>query len=840
MLNTTFVSHASPLGKVFHGEKVTPCSPPKNLTSNEIYYPLTLKGLTDRFKQIQTKASKGMAMLKGPLTCKLHNESRAGKCDTEARTQTIMFDIDGLEAYKYSRTSTPYSRSNIKEMAEYFINLLPAQFQDTSYIAHASSSMGRSPGKISMHIEFHLSKPIAPRVLRNYLTSLNFSIGDLEAGIGLSASGSALTFPLDTSLAENSRMIYIANPIFIGTENPVNEDARFIQVFKDNLTCDIHEAAIKLKPKEIERLKRATIKRLRKEKGLPETKFRMDTLHSGSESIFILNNPDSLNMTYYSESEEFVSYNVGDGDSHGYYVKKSDPRIVWNFKDEPPFKFEKADPYTYKWHLKNFPIDTNKENELHFVFRDFYTNEHFNGIYDSLENKIIRIAPTSKSNISDFFKQNNGLEPDYIEYWDYEFKPSDKRLIDIRNCFLNKYEEPIITREPTVISSLLHNCNYGDAADALAVACPYIHNTIFGALGSDPASFEHFINWLAFIVQKKNKTGTAWVITGVSGTGKGVLFNKICSPILGSRNTKTLRSDIAEDMYNGFMENSLLVFVDEFSISTKYQSDRKLLDKLKTFITEPIISIRKMRENAVDRENYSNFILASNATTPILLEGFDRRFNMSPRQTKSLEELYPGYSENFEESIKVELPTFASFLTHYLVDARKAKTVLQNDTVADQKDSSRSDPQVFGDSIKKGDLSYLCDIFGLDSFMNGVSEARNIVTAMLRRPPNMVENSYMLASRNAWILYKALVDNSISQHKFSRKMKECGLTTENVRIQGRQVKSYKLAWTIDLDNLRHLQLEHLSFSDIEVTKNPLLIEEYKVYLPELWKDKKAS
>ena len=72
-----------------------------------------------------------------------------------------------------------------------------------------------------MHLFFILKNPISPTVLKEWLKTLNYEIEFLANQLKLSANGQSLSYPLDVSLAENSKLIYIAAPKFTGVQDPI-------------------------------------------------------------------------------------------------------------------------------------------------------------------------------------------------------------------------------------------------------------------------------------------------------------------------------------------------------------------------------------------------------------------------------------------------------------------------------------------------------------------------------------------------------------------------------------------------------------------------------------------
>ncbi len=836
MLSTTFLCHFKPLCKTFEAGVVTPYPLAKNFTSVEIKTPITHSGVAERFKAITDHAAMGSALLKGPLTEPLENTSRAGKCDKHAASHTIVFDFDGMNVFKFASLETPYSKTTVENIAEHLVKTLPATFHKSTYIAHASSSLGLKGGKVSMHIEFFLETPIAPTTLRMYLTSLNFSIPSLDNEIGLSASGTALTFKLDPALAENSRIIYIGNPIFKDCPNPIDDDARLLLVQKENVTVNISNDTLNLNNPTIERQKKAKRKILRNLLGLDDATFKNHNIKTPTGNASVVANPDQVAISFYSDYENIVCYNVNNGDSHAYYVDKSCPQIVWNFKGEPPFNFEVANKEMYQWHLDTFPVAKGGTAvTTPFAFRDFSTNAYFNGIYDRTNKCVLEIASTSRLAITDYIEQHGGIASEKVETWKYVFAPQDPRTFEPQTEFINKYVEPDITKNKAPIPMDAQSITYGNAAPVMAKYFPFIHNTMMAALGSDLASFEHFINWLAFIVKYKEKTGTAWVLNGIGGTGKGVLHHNIIAPLLGRQYTPSIRTETATEKFNKWMEEALVVQIDEFAAKNAGTETRKFLDKLKNLISEPYISIRAMGENSTTFRNYSNFILTTNLVIPILIDKADRRFNISPRQENTIESLYPGYKVNFEEALTRELPLFATFCCLFNVNKQKAKTVLENSALHELKLESRTPTEIFADALKGGDIAFLCELFESEWTTDSSNmAASNSLKALIRDLESGGPRKVKITSKEMTAMYSVLVRDISTPLQVGRILGQHGLKTKAVSINNFKVKAFVFNWNVDPQILKTMQHRYLNHIDIDITRNEDLIEHFKTKIPELW------
>ena len=136
----------------------------KNFTSAHHNINKDAEGFDALFKLLIKHSKEGAALLKGTLKRKLKNESRALMSDRLAQTNILVLDLDGVE-FPISTKST-LNEFDIQSIAEQFITYFPPEFQDVSYIAQASASLGLDGKKVSMHLFFILKDPVHPKVLK--------------------------------------------------------------------------------------------------------------------------------------------------------------------------------------------------------------------------------------------------------------------------------------------------------------------------------------------------------------------------------------------------------------------------------------------------------------------------------------------------------------------------------------------------------------------------------------------------------------------------------------------------------------------------------------------------
>ncbi len=146
-------------------------------------------------------------LMKGELGRDMHEESRAGHTLTDKESEWVVFDLDGLEG--------------VDSAEEFIREVLPNPFHDVSYISQLSCSSGISGEGLRLHLFFLLLDAVRPDTIKAWLTETNLDTPILRDQVKLAAGGMALRFPLDRSVAVNSKLIFIAPPICTNFEDPL-------------------------------------------------------------------------------------------------------------------------------------------------------------------------------------------------------------------------------------------------------------------------------------------------------------------------------------------------------------------------------------------------------------------------------------------------------------------------------------------------------------------------------------------------------------------------------------------------------------------------------------------
>jgi len=186
--------------------------------------------------------------------------------------------------------------------------------------------------------------------------------------------------------------------------------------------------------------------------------------------------------------------------------------------------------------------------------------------------------------------------------------------------------------------------------------------------GEDPESFEYCLDWIAKPLQglyqgkgaTRNKT--ALIYYGTQGTGKGFFWGPdgIMKALYGKMMTEVMQTQMEDRFDPGTLTRALLVIANEVACSG--YRDAKTLNKLKAWITEPTIMVRRMHKAGEEYPIWFNMVLMSNDDMPIRLEPGDRRYNVF-RQDKKLE---PGVIKTLVTERNNGWPGARHFLSYLL------------------------------------------------------------------------------------------------------------------------------------------------------------------------------
>jgi len=718
---------------------------------------------------LKTHAALGHCMIKGELSRDIARESRAGLTNSQAPTSILVLDLDGLPE-ELETVSPSGQKVTIKLTLEMFLRELG--LQDISYVVQWSASYGiNGDNRIRAHVFIFLDKPYAAPLLKQWLIQKNHEVPLLRSAMTLTKTGNSIHWPLDVSACQNDKLIYIAPPVLRGIKDPMGKQPR-IQYVKHKYDVLALDNLINTSEKN-KQLTHTRINELREEAGYPARKFTYKVV-GGTE---VMLKPDEAVITDMKEERGFVYFNLNGGDSWAYYHPEAQPDYIYNFKGEPTYLTKELLP-GYWAQLSQQGSKVNSQGVMYLAFCDRKTGAYWRGTYDSNTDTLDIYLAKNETQLRDFCAQYGVMIGDFVSEWDLVFDPHDNVRVDVKNRVVNRFKPS----------------EYMKAVVRKTTKCPpTVHKVIKHALGNDPDLIEHFINWLAYILQYRDRTKTAWVLHGTQGTGKGILTNNVLRPLFGTH-TATRRMEELKEHYNQYMSESLLVFVDEVQIKA-LGNERGVMAKLKNFITEEIVPIRAMYSNGIETRNYTNWIFMSNMPDPVMIDKGDRRFNVGGYQPEKL-----VITDAEIARIAAELQSFHDYLMSYQVDAMRARTVIQSEDRDNMISVSEQAVDQVSNSLLEGKFEWLLDQLPTDDsyqsnpLQNNKVDAfiRVLKTIMVRTKPDGKCN---IAREELRTLFDYTVGNMpTSPNKFTSLLKHHRIHTKPVWVDNKTVHGISVTW----------------------------------------------
>jgi hypothetical protein len=168
----------------------------------------------------------------------------------------------------------------------------------------------------------------------------------------------------------------------------------------------------------------------------------------------------------------------------------------------------------------------------------------------------------------------------------------------------------------------------------------------------DDAERSWFWQWLATKYQKpwERNCAVLFIAPGVQGAGRGTLF-AILDRVFGRYTSIVSESDLLGARFNGFMENSLILFSNELGglgWAERKQGYETLKDRVDPSHSD--VTIERKGIDSYRTRTFTSFMLASNNPAGLVLDAEDRRFAIITNGTKLEGELLDaildvGYDE---------------------------------------------------------------------------------------------------------------------------------------------------------------------------------------------------
>lgn len=187
----------------------------------------------------------------------------------------------------------------------------------------------------------------------------------------------------------------------------------------------------------------------------------------------------------------------------------------------------------------------------------------------------------------------------------------------------------------------------------------------------DESEQQLVINYLAHNIQYPGKKlQWAIILQGVQGDGKS-FFAEMMGKLLGQSNCRTISVESLDEKFTAWAEGNCMVFIEELKLDNyrKYET----LNKLKPYITNTTVSVRKMRTDAYEAVNTTNYFALTNFKDALPIDDNDRRYCVLFSQWQSKEALNnwkasnPNYYPKLYEAMRSHAGELLDWLASHTI-----------------------------------------------------------------------------------------------------------------------------------------------------------------------------
>lgn len=630
------------------------------------------KDLKDFHALITKHAAAGNCLLKGKLHRDLDWESRANSTLSEDTTEWMVFDLDNVQGF-----STP----------DDFMKSIEGM-EDVSYVAQYSASYKIDPKKtgLSCHI-FFMCDDIVASAAKNWLYKLNFDNPVLSGQVTLTASDVSLSFPLDPTVAQNDKLIYIGNPVCVGFADPMPNRIQLVKKSTNVFSIPV----LQINADQVTKERNHLVNSLRAQKGLAQR--RSWALKSIGNTSYVPN-PTAMTVTGTKAERGFVYLNFNHGDSWAYYHPEGDPRTIHSFKGDGPYLTKEVAP-EYWAEIANAVEIAPTGGLIYLAYRHFQSSQYYNVIYNTVTHEIKRARATNLTQLQHFMEQYDRPWSGAPTDWEHVYEANVQSLdgfsrIDGDRKTINMYTPP-------------------DALKAYDPAKEYvlpesIWRVMLHACGGNEGFTMHIINGLAYQLQTGKPVPYCVLLHGNTGTGKGIILNEILPRIFGESNVRINKANVLNEQYNGYMEHTQIVAYEEVD-SAMVKSVAGTHSFLKNSITEDTITIRKMFHEPYPIERTYSMFMTSNSTAPVYIQRNDRRWNVAEFQPFKLD-----VDAEFIDQVRNECDEFHGYLRQFEYDAEAIRKIYHTESRERiMATAATGIDEFYHEVIEKGSFMYLLD-----------------------------------------------------------------------------------------------------------------------------------
>lgn len=237
---------------------------------------------------------------------------------------------------------------------------------------------------------------------------------------------------------------------------------------------------------------------------------------------------------------------------------------------------------------------------------------------------------------------------------------------------------------------------------------PYTYALLHNLFGKSEY-MHYYLNFLASVIQTRQKPHTAFIISTNVGAGKETLYRCILKPIFNPYHTISLSIDDILKEFNGFDFDKWCVIYDEAQ-GSRFFEETAFASKLNTMVTCEENKIRELYQSPVFVKDYRFFTVFSNSEKPLPIPDDDRRFvvirnrdSINMMKIALYKKLTPEEDwQKIADKIAEELPLFAKFLQELQVNSLWLTKAPLTDAKTEMIDSLRTPMQRLAEAVFLG------------------------------------------------------------------------------------------------------------------------------------------
>jgi hypothetical protein len=218
----------------------------------------------------------------------------------------------------------------------------------------------------------------------------------------------------------------------------------------------------------------------------------------------------------------------------------------------------------------------------------------------------------------------------------------------------------------------------------------------------NPIYYRWMINWMAGFLQTRRRSQCALVLKGDQGSGKGILFEHIITPLFGEEYCIVIDDDRLHSNFKNWISGNLFYNLNE--ISHDMRTRKAVKNFIKQLVTDTKVQAEQKYKDAGAIEIFGQVLITSNELAPLEIETSDRRFTII--QTDQALKKDGINTTKLIENIKSELMAFASYLIGYNVDWVLFDTALDTPEKRAVVNATTDKVILIGNAIKMKDISF--------------------------------------------------------------------------------------------------------------------------------------